>query len=107
MKLNENHYVKLRNVLSAAYREKEGAEVDGLWQVRTMSHIRRLGPLNVETGYLMNLEQLLWRLAPVACALILVFSVCLLNIDFSREYEMAKLFLDDPVQYAFVQSFGI
>jgi len=39
--------------------------------------------------------------------LIIIFSVFLLNIDFVQEYEIAKLFVNDPVEYAFVQSFGI
>jgi hypothetical protein len=107
MELNEDHYEKLQNALAAAYREKERAEVGDLWQIKAMSRIRRIGPLNYKTVYLVNLEQLVWRFAPFACALILIFSICLFNMDFAREYEMAQMFLDDPVEYTFVQSFGI
>ena len=108
MKLKERHHTRVKDALTVAYREKERNEVGGtLWQANTMSHIRRLGLLDAKTGYLMNLEQLVWRLAPAACALILIFSVCLLNIDFAREYEMVKLFIEDPVQYAFLQTLGI
>ena len=55
----------------------------------------------------MNLEQMVWRLAPVACALIIVFSIGLLNMDFAQDYDSVKLFWDDPFEYAFVQTFGI
>jgi hypothetical protein len=107
MEPNEDNYEKLKNALTAAYREKERAEAGDLWQIRAMSRIRRIGPLNSKTGYLMNLEQVLWRLAPLVCALILIFSICLFNMDSAREYEMAKMFLDDPIEYVFAQSFGI
>jgi hypothetical protein len=99
--------VKWRDALSAVYHSKEKAEISDSWQIKTMSHIRSLKPLDTKEGYLMNLEQMVWRFAPVACALIIVFSVCLLNMDFAREYDIAKLFVEDPVEYAFVQSLGI
>ena len=107
MELNKDHYEKLKNALTSAYREKEKSEVGDLWQIKAMSRIRRIGPLDSKTGYLMNLEQLLWRFAPLACALIFIFSIYLFNIDFGRECEMTQMFLDDPVEYAFVKSFGI
>ncbi len=107
MKKNEKHHMKLKDALTAAYHEKEKAEISDLWQTKTMGRVRRLGSPGYKTGYLMNFEQLVWRLAPVACTLILIFSVCLLNIDFAQEYEMAKLFIDDPVEYSFVRSFGM
>ena len=103
--MSEKHSMKLKNALTTAYREKERTEVSDLWQINTMRHIQRLGPLDAKTGYLMSFEQLVWRFAPVACALILVFSVCLFNLDFSHEYEMAELFMEDPVEYSFAQSF--
>ena len=100
-------FVKSFEEMAAAYREKERVKVGDLWQIQAMRRIRRIGPLNSKTGYLMNLEHLVWRLAPFACALILIFSIFLVNMDFAREYEMAQMFLDDPVEYAFVRSFGL
>ena len=107
MGLDEKHHLKLKKTLISAYDAKEKAEVGDLWQTDAMRRIRQIGPLESSALYLMNLERLLWRFAPVACALILVFFVCLLNLDFSQQYEAVKLFYDDPVEYAFVNSFGI
>lgn len=107
MEQNEKHHMIFKEALTAAYRAKEEAEISASWQIKTMNHIRHLGPLGSKADYLMNFEQLVWRLAPVVCALILVFSIGLLNIDFAQEYEIAKLFVEDPVEYAFIQSFGI
>lgn len=107
MKLKKRHHIRVKEALAAAYREKESIEVGTLWQSNTMSQVRRLGHPDSKTDYLMNLEQLVWRIAPAACALILIFSVCLLNIDLAREYEMARLFIEDPLEYAFLQTLGI
>jgi hypothetical protein len=107
MKQKERHHLRLKHALTAAYRSKEEAEISDSWQTKTMSRIRSIRPLDTKSDYLMNLEQMVWRLAPAACVLIIAFSVCLFNIDFAQEYDLAKLFLDDPVEYVFVQSFGI
>ncbi len=107
MKLSERQSLKLKNALTVAYHEKERAEVNESWHINTMNHIRRLGPLNSKTGYFMDFGHLAWRMAPVACALILVFAVGLFNLDFTKEYEMVELFLDDPIEYNFVQSFSM
>ena len=106
MLFGENHQLRLKKALISAYSEKKKVEVGDHWQTETMRRIRQIGPLESRTPYLLNFEQLIWRFAPVACALILVFCICLLKLDFAQEYEMSKLLLDDPVEYAFVQSFG-
>ena len=107
MLLSEKHHMGLKKALISAYSEKGKAEVGDHWQAETMRRIRQISPLESSAAYLFNFERLVWRFAPIACALILVFSICLLNLDFAQEYEMSKLLLDDPVEYAVVQSFGI
>ncbi len=105
MKLSRKQKMYLKNALSAVYREKEKAEVSDFWKVETMRHIRRLGPPDLQAAYLVEFEKFLWRFVPVACALIIVFSVCLSNLNFAQEYGMARLLLDDPIEYAFVELF--
>ncbi len=107
MLFSESHYMRLKKALISAYSEKKNVEVGDHWQAETMRRIRQVGPLESRAVYLLSFEQRVWRFAPVACALILIFSICLFNLDFAQEYEMSKLLLDDPVEYAFVQLFGI
>ena len=71
------------------------------------SHIRSLGPLNVKTAYFEIFEQLVWRFAPVACVLILMLTLCIINLDLVPEYEMVKLFVEDPIEFSYVQMFGV
>jgi hypothetical protein len=98
----EDHF-RIRKVLAAAYREKEKAVVGDLWQTRVMGHIRSLGPLYPATSYLEFFERFVWRLAPVACALILILAAIFMQMDFISEYEMAKIFFDDPADISLFQ----
>jgi len=98
----EDHF-KIRRVLAAAYREKENAVVGELWQNRVMSHIRSLGPLSPAASYLEFFERFLWRLAPIAGALILILAAIFMQMDFISEYEMAKILFDDPADFSLFQ----
>ncbi len=111
MKPSEKKFQKIEDTLAAAYHEKDSTDLselaDNMWQMKVMSHIRQIGPLKTESGYLELFEPLVWRFAPVACFLIIILAACLYNIDVSTEYEIAATYVDDPVGYAFVQAFGI
>ena len=107
MKSLKKGHRKLKELLMRAYHEKEKPEVDELWQMRVMSHIRSLGPVSSWRRYSILFEQSVWRLAPVTCLLILVLVALLIKLDFIPDYEMAKLFINDPVEFTFVQWFGL
>jgi hypothetical protein len=99
--------MRLEMELKSAYRERDLIETGDLWQAETMRRIRRIGPHGVGAGYLLGLERLLWRLAPIACVLIFICCVGLFSLDLTQGFEMARLFLDDPIEYVVAQSFGI
>ena len=94
---------KLKKTLTAAYYEKEKASVNGLWQIRVMSHVRSLGPLNTKTNYLELFEGFVWKFAPVACLLILALTIILTKLDFVSEYEIAKAFMEDSLDFSLFQ----
>ena len=99
---NKDHF-KIRKALTAAYREKEKAAVGELWQTRVMGQIRSLGPLYPVTSYLEFFEQFVWRFAPIAGVLILILAAIFIHMDFISEYEMAKIFFDDPADISLFQ----
>ena len=107
MGLNRNHYKRFEMELKAAYRRRRMVDISGKWKSETMDRIRLLESHNAEAGYLLVLEQLLWRLAPLACVLIFICAVGLFNLDICKGFEMAELFLDDPVEYIVAQGFGM
>lgn len=94
---------RLKKTLTAAYYEKEKAAVNGPWQIRVMRRVRTLGPLNVKTSYLEFFEGFVWKLAPVACLLILVLTIILTKLDFISDYEIAKAFMEDPLDFSLFQ----
>jgi hypothetical protein len=107
MKLVKRNHGRLRNLLARAYHERERPDVDELWQMRVMSHIRSLGPVRTGRGYITLFEQSVWRLAPVTGLLILILVALLLTLDFMPDYEMAKILIDDPVEFTVLQWFGV
>lgn len=97
--IKKEDHTKLRKALAAAYREREKAEVGGLWQSRVMGHIRSLGPVHSHGRYLEPFERLFWRLVPLACILILVLGVAITKLDFVSEYELSKILMEDPADF--------
>ena len=96
---HEDH-VKLKKALASAYREKENAKVGDLWQVRVMEHIRNLEPFYTRLGYLDLFQRLVWQLAPVACVLVFILGLILSQVNFMPDFEMAKMFIEDPADYS-------
>lgn len=94
---------KLKKTLTVAYYEKEKAAVNEHWQIRVMSHVRSMGSLKVKTNYLEFFQGFVWKLAPVACLLILVLTIILTNLDFVSDYEIAKAFMEDPLDFSLFQ----
>jgi hypothetical protein len=90
---------RIRKVLSVAYREKEKIETGGLSRVRVMGHILSMESQSPEAGYLEMFQQMLWRLAPVTCVLLVVLAVTLAKMDFIDSYELAKSFINDPADF--------
>ena len=107
MKSDKDAYTKLESALKRAFRDKENAKPSEPWQQNVMRHVRSVGPLNATTGYVDLFEQFVWRFAPVACVLILVLGVCIINFGLVPEYEVVKLFVEDPIEFSYVQIFGV
>lgn len=101
--MKKEDHLKMRKVLTTAYREKEKALVGDLWQTRVMAHIKSLESFYPATSYLESFERFVWRLAPVVCVLLLILAAFFIHMDFISEYEMAKIFFDDPADTSLFQ----
>jgi hypothetical protein len=98
---------RLRNILRRAYREKEKVEVGDQWQEEVMRRIGELGELEASTSYLVMLEQLVWRLVPVTCILIIGLTVLLSSFDFISGYDVIQLTMNSTEQITLNQFFGL
>jgi hypothetical protein len=91
---------KLRRALASAYFEKENADTGDLWQNKVMEHIRIIKSFYTQPSYLDRFQQLVWKLAPVAVVLALILGIMLSQVDYTRDYEIAKMFIEDPANYS-------
>ena len=103
----KNEHEVLQTILRKAYREKENVEVGDQWQHEVMRRVRNLGALQPTPGFLEMLEQLVWRLAPVTCLLILGLTVLFAVSDFTSGYEVFQLFMNGTEELTFAQFVGL
>jgi len=102
----KKNHVRLRKALTAAYHEKACIEPGEQWDRAIMSHIRRLGPLHSEISFML-FNRFVRRFAAAACFMILFLSIYIAYMGFQPEYEMANVFINDPIEFTFMQYFGI
>lgn len=107
MRSKEDNFQKL---LQAAYRNRENGNIRESWRTKAMVQIREIGPLP-EIGLLKDpfsatrfAERLIWRFSAAACAAVLVLSIYMLQSDYQTEYELASMYLSDPVEYSLAAS---
>ena len=93
----------LREILRRAHQEKETVEIGDQWQQEVMGRIRNLGPIEAKPSFLLMFEQLVWRLAPVTCLLILGLTLLLSSVSFTPEYEAVQLLMNGTEELTLVQ----
>ena len=71
----------LKTAFRDAYSAKGTEETRHEWQSQTMSRIRQIGPLRPVAGFWPAFETLVWRLAPVSCALALVLTLFFVTME--------------------------
>ena len=93
----------LREILRRAHQEKEKVEIGDQWRQEVMGRIRNLGPIEEKPNFLLMFEQLVWRLAPVTCLLVLVLTLLLSSVSFTPEYEAVRLLMNGTEELTLVQ----
>ena len=104
--INHQHQA-LRELLRRAYKEKEKVEVGDQWQEEVMRRIGELGEIEASPSYLVMLEQLVWRLVPVTCILIIGLTVLLSSFDFISGYDVIQLTMNSTEQITLNQFLGL
>lgn len=78
-RVSENE--SLKKVFREAYSAKRAGETGEGWQSQVMRRIRQIGPLRPATGFWPAFGNMVWRLAPVSCALVLVLMFLFLSME--------------------------
>ena len=103
----KNEHEALREILRRAYRDKENVEVGDRWQEEVMRRIRELGEIEERPSSLVMFEQLVWRLAPLTCLLILGLTVLLYSFDFIAGYDVIQLLVNGTEELTLNQFFEL
>ena len=104
--INHQHQA-LRELLRRAYKEKEKVEVGDQWQEEVMRRIGELDEIETSPSYPVMLQQLVWRLVPVTCILIIGLTVLLSSFDFISGYDVIQLTMNSTEQITLNQFFGL
>lgn len=100
---------KIEKALKAVYRQRGEAappSLDPRWRADILRQIRTLRP-DTDPPVLWLFQQYIWRLAPVACALILAMGLWMMQTGLNPELDLVALFLDNPVSINLIASFGM
>ncbi len=103
----KNEQEALREILRRAYLEKENVAVGDRWQTEVMRRIRELGEIEERSSSLAMFEQVVWRLTPLTCLLILGLTVLLSSFDFISGNDVIQLLMDGTEELTLNQFFGI
>jgi hypothetical protein len=93
--IQDKDFISIKKVLTRAYREKEKITIDTLWVKKVMAHIQDLSPY-VQSDVYDVFYRITWRLVPVACVLIFLLGIAITQVDGMSDYELTKIFLEDP-----------
>ena len=107
MSPNKDEHEALREILRQAYQERENVEVGDHWQEEVMHRIRELGEIEARPSSLVMFQQLVWRLAPVTCLLILGLTLLLSSFDFISGYDVIQLLMNSTEEITLNQFFGL
>ena len=97
----------LREILRRAHQQKENVDIGDQWQHEVMSRIRTMDPIAAKPSFLLMLQQLAWRWAPVTCLLILALTLLLSAVSFTPDYEAVQLLMNGTEELTFVQVFEL
>jgi hypothetical protein len=103
------HNDKLLNIFRIAYkeREKQTRKLDEQWQEEVMNRIKALELPSAQPSFLSLFERSVWRLAPVVCVLILFLAFLIQKVGLVPEYEMTRIFVQEPLESTMVLPFFI
>jgi len=107
MTQRKDEHEALTEILRRAYQEREKVEVGDQWQEGVMRRIGELAVVEAESSSLLMFEQLVWRLFPVTCLLILGLTMLLSSFDFISGYDVIQLLMNSTEEITLNQFFGL
>jgi hypothetical protein len=102
--MTEKHERKaLIEILRQAHQEKQKVEIGDHWQQELMDRIREFGPIEMKPSLLLMFQQLVWRLVPATCVLILGLTLLLSAVSFVPGNDALQLLMNGTEELTLVQ----
>ncbi len=86
--------IKLKKNLVEAYQTHPDVDINPAWQQAVMRRIREIGPLNHSISMGLSFQELVWKMAPAFCILLILLVTGIFSMDLSFVYDA---FINDPV----------
>jgi len=107
MSFSKEEHERLKKILQEAYREKEKLPIDDQWQDDLMRRIRESHRVASTPIFLSTFEQVVWRLAPIICLLILALAAAVFSLDISSDYDPFQVLFNGREEFTLFQIFGV
>ena len=104
--IGEKELDKVLSVFKDVHHEKEKLHVSDEWQVDAMRLIRKNEGEHSRTVFFDIFQQFVWKIVPVSCALLLLLGIIMTRNNSLSDYEMAKLFINDPSDLSFISLYN-
>ena len=104
--IGEKELDKVLSVFKDVHHEKEKLHVSDDWQANAMRLIRNDAGEYFRPVFFDIFQQFVWKLAPVSCLLVLLLGLLVSQTDFLSDYEMAKIFINDPSDLSFISLYN-
>ena len=107
MKFQMTENKALKKAFRDAHFAGEGLEGGDQWRSEVMRRVRQIGPLRAGKYFLPALEQMVWRLAPVNCALIILLIILFLKMGLDPGSDVLAMLTLEAEEPSLSQLFGI
>jgi hypothetical protein len=95
--LSNQEVLKIKQALSKAYFKKKYGKLSDHWKAEVMKQIKTQTCNPLKMKYVDQFQQLVWRLSPIMCILILLLSAIISVVDFFPDYQKAEIRFETPI----------
>lgn len=107
MTFSKNEKRVIEEIFKRAYADKETVPVGDRWTSDVMRRIRHLAPVASGKSFFLGLEQIIWRLAPATCLLIVVLATILLKTGVMPDENIFQVLMNGEDDLTISQLVGV
>ena len=107
MEFSKQELRVIKEIFKKAYDGKEAAFEGDEWRLNVMARIRNLEPVTSGKLFFIGLEQVLWRLAPVACLMIIALTIILYKLEMVPDYSIFQVLMNGEEEPTISQIVGV